>query len=288
MIPIPLDLIQYQDYVLGAEDGIAKTPAWAEAITGVPAATIEGLARAYATMKPAALMPSGAPGRTSYGEQLHRATATLAAMTGNIGIHGGYPAVRAWESVVGGYPYAMKFFKDRVDQHAKRDAPAGKDVAEHRKAQIHRLELPDMILKGKAGGYPADCKLLFLASCNYLNQAADINKTARAFRALEFMVVVEQFMTPTAKFADIILPANSFMERNDITVGWHSPYIGLMPKIIDSLGESKSTLQIAIELARHMGVTDFVGRDEEEILEEMVAECGIADFNSSGNKATTR
>jgi len=269
---------KYRDYVLGVEDGIAKTPAWAEAITGVPAAVIEELARAYGTAKPAALMPSGAPGRTSYGEQLHRATATLAAMTGNVGIPGGYPAVRAWESVVGGYPYAMKFFQDRVDQHEKRDAPTGKDVVERRKAQIHRLELPDMILKGKAGGYPADGKLLFLASCNYLNQAADINKIARAFRALEFMVVVEQFMTPTAKFADIILPAASFLERQDITVGWHSPYIGLMPKVIEAPGETKTQLQIARELAKHMGIRDFAPKEEEEMLGEMVAECSIDDL----------
>jgi anaerobic dimethyl sulfoxide reductase subunit A len=270
---------KFKDYVLGVEDGIAKSPDWAMKITGVPAATIERLARQYATTKPAALMPSGAPGRTAYGEQFHRATATLAAMTGNIGIHGGYPAARAWESIYGGYPYNVKFFKDRVDQYAVRQAPPGKEVAERRKTQIHRLELPDMILKGKAGGYPADCKLVFLASSNYLNQAANVNKTARAFQVVEFIVLVEQFMTPTAKFADILLPANSFMERNDITLGWHSSYIASMPKIIDSIGESKSILQIAVELAKHMGVTDFLDKDEEEMLREMVAECGITDFD---------
>jgi anaerobic dimethyl sulfoxide reductase subunit A len=111
-----------------------------------------------------------------------------------------------------------------------------------------------------------------------VNQAANINRTIRAFRAVEFIVVIEQFMTPTAKFADILLPANSFMERNDITLGWHLPYIGCMPKIIDSLGESKSHLAIAVELAKHMGVTDLVDKDDEEILRGMVAECGITDF----------
>jgi anaerobic dimethyl sulfoxide reductase subunit A len=52
-----------------------------------------------------------------------------------------------------------------------------------------------------------------------------------------------------------------------------------MPKIIDSIGESKSILQIAVELAKHMGVTDFLDKDEEEMLREMVAECGITDFD---------
>ncbi len=279
---------RFKDYVLGREDGIVKTPIWAEKITGVPAATIEGLAREYATAKPAALMPSGAPGRTVYGEQFHRATATLSAMTGNIGNHGGYPAARAWESQLGGYPYDIRFVKEFVDQFSLRDAPPGKEASERRKKQIHRLELPDMILKGIKGGYPADCKVVFLMSSNYVNQAANINKTARAFRAVESVFIIEQFMTATAKFADILLPANSFMERNDLTYGWHVPYIGCMPKIIDSLGESKSPLQISIELARHMGITDLVNKKEEELVRGLAAECGITDFEQFREKGYHR
>jgi anaerobic selenocysteine-containing dehydrogenase len=79
----------------------------------------------------------------------------------------------------------------------------------------------DTILHGKGGGYLTDIKFLWVAPSNMLNQFLNINKGVQALQKLEFILVHEQFMTATAKFADILLPINTIWERNDIFRPWH-------------------------------------------------------------------
>jgi anaerobic dimethyl sulfoxide reductase subunit A len=265
---------QFKDYVMGLEDGVPKTPAWAEAITGVSAAAIEALAEEYATIKPAALLAGISPGRTAYGEQYHRAAITLAAMTGNIGIHGGDAAGRVWESVYGGYPYKLARPPKSVDNPVEQDVPPSR-------VRIHWTKLADAILGGRAGGYYADYKLLYLVCTNYLNQFPNINKIASALRALEFIVVQEQVMTPTAKFADILLPVNTLMERNDFSAGLGTPpFYAYLNKAIEPLYESKSHLEIGIELAERLGISGYDIRTEDERLREAAKTVGIPDYDA--------
>jgi anaerobic dimethyl sulfoxide reductase subunit A len=280
---------KFKDYVLGKEDNIPKTPSWAEDITGVPADTIAGLAREYASVKPAALIDGISPGRTAYGEQFHRAASTLAAMTGNIGILGGNaPGIYCLGGILPtvnfGMPIAfrLKGGANPVDTAAPpRVLGNFNSIGGPSSARVNRFYLADAILKGRSGGYPADYKLLFVVNCSYLNQCADTNKITEALRKLEFIVVQEQFMTPTAKFADIILPTNTYMERNDLTTGGIGPFYGYMNKVIDSVGESKSHFEIATELAARLGIIDFSDNTEEEWLREIVGGCkDIPDYET--------
>jgi anaerobic dimethyl sulfoxide reductase subunit A len=279
---------RYKDLVLGTEDGTPKTPQWAEAITGVPADQIASLARDYAATRPAALMAGIAPGRTAYGEQYHRAASILAAMTGNVGIHGGDAAGRAWESIIGGYPFRMRSPIKVPNPVDDVPAPPRGSPTSYKSSRVHYNEIPDFILKGKAGGFPADCKLAWVVNCNYLNQFPNTNKIARALKALDFLVVMEQFMTPTAKFADIILPTTTFLERNDIDQGVGGAYYGFVNKVIEPLGETRSHLDIGRGLAAKLGVTDFGDKTEEEYLREAVSQSEVPDFDEFRQKVIHR
>ena len=251
----------FKDYVLGRDDGTPKTPAWAAAITGVPAATIETLARDYASLKPAALLTLGAPGRTAFGEQFHRAASTLTAMTGNIGLHGGDPAGFGL-TPVGLQPLASAGL-------LKGAFPGNMPEGTSPKKGVHITRAWDAILKGKAGGYGADYRLVYITNGNPVNQFLNTNKAVEALTKVESVVVHEQFMTPTARFADILLPVNTQLERNDIIRPWHSgAYYMYLNRAIDSLYESRSDLEICSELAKRLGIEGYCDKTEDEWLRE--------------------
>jgi anaerobic dimethyl sulfoxide reductase subunit A len=284
---------KFKNYVMGKEDGIVKTPEWAEAITGVKVAVIEELARAYATTKPAALIAGIAPGRTAYGEQYHRIAMTLAAMTGNIGIHGGDAAGRSWESIppFGGYPYKMSQSHDVGNPVNQLLAPPPKGSPPwYRSSKVHYSDVPDFIEKGKAGGYHADCRMVLITNCSYVNAFPNVNRVVRALmsKQVEFILVQEQFQTPTVRLADIVLPTTTFMERNDITVGAGLPFYGYMKKAIEPIGESKSHSEIAQLLAIRLGISDYGDRVEEDWLRDFTKNSEIDDFESFREQSVYR
>jgi anaerobic dimethyl sulfoxide reductase subunit A len=256
---------RFADYVLGREDGVEKTPAWAAAISGVPAEVIVRLAREYAGTKPAALMDCQGPARSAMGEQYNRCAATLCAMTGNVGRPGG-SAGGGLMGIPVGHMFRMSAIPAGKNplEFSGPDVRGTLDIRLRVVKRVHVNRIFDAILAGKAGGYPADIRLMWSMCNNYLNQTGNSNKAARALRKLEFLCVHELFMTPQARYADLLLPVTSAAERSDLTRPWPSgPYFTFMNRALEPLGECKSDLTIVSELAERLGIGGFNPHGEE-------------------------
>jgi anaerobic dimethyl sulfoxide reductase subunit A len=243
----------YRSYLLGlGPDGVKKTPEWAAAITGMPAESIRRLAIEYATAKPAALHCGYAPGRTIHGEQFHRAAYALASMTGNVGIAGGNSGVSNGATGRCG----IKMFSPGTN-------PAG--------ARVASSLLADLLDRGRAGGYPADIKMIYSVAGDLFNQLPNIRKTVAAAERVEFIVVQDHFVTPTARYADVVLPATTFWERNDLHTPWNGGghYVFFMNKAVEPAGECRNDLDICADLARRLGITGYNDKTEEQWLREL-------------------
>jgi anaerobic dimethyl sulfoxide reductase subunit A len=243
---------KFREYVTGETDGVPKSPEWAHAICGTPVESIVKLARSYIENKPASLIAGWAPGRTAYGEQFHRAASTLSAISGNMGIDGGHSAGGADYVDMGSFVKTLPVPKTR-----------------HHK--VHLARLYDALLDSKSEGKHPDCKLLYIVGCNLLNQNLNLNKGTQALKKVDFIVTHELFLTPTAKFADIVLPVKHFFEGEDIGqpfVG--GPYCIYMHKVLDAPPGVKSDLDIFSKIAERLGIENDNDRTDEEWLESFI------------------
>ena len=253
----------FHDYVTGEVDGVPKNPEWANVICGTPVESIVKLARAYAANRPAALMTGWAPGRTAFGEQFHRAASTLAAITGNIGVKGGHSA--------GGPEYVdMGFIDESLSVH---------ETLHH---EVHFTGLYDALLNPKPESKRPECKLLYIVGCNLLNQNLNLNKGKQALMKMDFVVTHELFLTPTARFADIVLPVSNFMEREDVGQPFiGGPYCIHMHKVFEPHQGVKSDLEIFTEIAQRIGIDNYNGSSDTQWLDRFInSEDGFPDLET--------
>jgi biotin/methionine sulfoxide reductase len=248
----------FSRYVMGADDGVAKTHEWAEAICGVPAATIRDLARRMAATR-SLITCAWSLQRAHNGEQPYWAAITLAAMLGGIGLPGGGFAFGHGSTNGVGAP--------RVDVPGPEFAPP---LNPARRA-IPVARITDMLLtpggeyefNGHRAVYP-DIRLVYWAGGNPFHHHQDLNRLQRAWQKPETVIVHESWWTPTARRADIVLPATTPLERNDVGGSSRDPYLLAMHQAIAPVGEARDDFDIFRALADRSGYEAAFteGRDE--------------------------
>jgi trimethylamine-N-oxide reductase (cytochrome c) len=252
---------RFAEYLTGASDGQPKTPEWAEPITDVPAATIRDLARRMAGAK-TAVIGGYSLQRAEHGAQPVWMMVTLAAMLGQIGTPGGGIHIDGGANVTGsapsvpGAPYVANPVSDFTPINMWTDLllNPGKTID----YDGQRLTYPDIKMVMWTGGNP-------------FHHAQDTNRVLEAWRRPEVTVVADYNWTATAKHADIVLPATTTFERNDIAATSH--HIIAMKQIIEPLFEARTDRDIFADVAARLGFgEEFTeGKSEMDMLRQMYA-----------------
>lgn len=247
----------YKSYILGqCNDQTVKNPGWASNITGVPVDIIVSLAKEIGQTKPAYISQGWGPQRHYNGENTARAIAMLPILTGNIGIHGGNTGTReggvnlSWPS----FPTLDNPVKAAIPVFMWTEAVARGDQLTALKDGVRgvdRLSVPIKFLWNYAG------------NC-LVNQQSDINSTKAILRdesLCETIVVVDHFMTSSAKFADYVLPGVSNLEENDFAVqpmpaSSEMGYVIFCQQAIEPFYESRSIYDICSSLAKRLGLLE--------------------------------
>jgi anaerobic selenocysteine-containing dehydrogenase len=226
-------------------------------LTGVPAEKIRAAARLYASAKPAAIMPSASPVvHHTNGVQNYRAVFCLAGLTGNYDIKGGNFAKPLSLAHVNGkkptreYEFAQsRPWSDMAPRIGADRFPAWIDTIEE---EGQAMQLPFQLRSGKP--YPVRGMIGF--GLNH-RMWPDPDGFAQSLQQLDFMVNVELFMTDTCKYADIVLPACTSVERSEIR-SYPMGYIILTQPAIEPLYESRSDIEIMYGLAAKLGLDDLL------------------------------
>ncbi len=267
---------EFLDYVEGKTDGVKKSVSWAADKTGVPAKVIKKLAHEIADNRTMVMMGWG-PQRAQYGEQFHWMGYAMMSVAGQIGLPGGGVGTN-YQYSGGGSPTGMGPFLGAVSGSVK---PA-KSFNENWKGakSIPVARFPDCFLNpgkvidfdGQKITYP-EIRLVMWAGGNPFGHQPQSFQVEEAWRKPEVTICTDINWTATARHADIVFPACTTFEHNDISnIGTYANEgMVAMKKVIEPQFESRSDYWIHAEIAKRMGIGEAFteGRTEDEWIEKL-------------------
>mgnify|MGYP001314977313 CR=1 FL=1 len=218
-------------------------------ITGVGASTVRELALEYGRVKPALLIAGFGLQRHHHAGQAMRAVALLPALTGNVGVPGG------------GWQYA------NLASHCLRPLPLPPEPPARRSVPVSRLAASLETLDAP----PIRAAWIERANPGSQNPAAP--RLRRALEALDLVVVVDQFMTPTAELAHFVLPAKTLFEEEDLVTAYWHPYLQWRARIVEPPGTVRPETEIWRALSQRLGLdTSWFPGDREAFLRGLLPE----------------
>jgi len=218
------------------------------AAADVPRAQVEELAEAYASVRPLATLIGLGPSYWRNGGETVRLIDALAAISGNLGRSGG-----GANTDLMGYP--------GLDFSCVTDAPR----AERRSLVLPRLG--DEILAAT----DPPLRMGFVAGANPAATAPNTERVRQGLASLDFLVVVEQFLTATAAEADVVLPCTTYLEMDDLVTAYGHHWIGLDREVVPPLGEARPDVAILQGLADRLGFGEALAGTPAEWMRRILA-----------------
>ncbi len=234
-------------YLMGQQDGIIRDADWAEGITAVPADTIRALARRMADQR-TMISLSWSLTRQQYGEQPYWAGIVLAALLGQIGLPGG------------GFGMGYSALNSIGNNSSNLDFAALPQGDNQVRSFIPVARISDMLLHpgtsfrydGGEYTYP-DIRLMYWAGGNPFHHHQDLGRMVKAWQKPETIVVHEWCWNANAKFADIVLPCTTTLERQDIAMTPRDNHVISMDQAIAPVGQARDDYDILSGLSERLG-----------------------------------
>lgn len=240
------------------------SPEKAQEITWVPAPRIREAARMYARHSPGSAidMMQGVEGQHTNGTQTVRALEILLAITGNIDVEGGHYSARFWEEMEGSH-LAGKMPREQAAKRLGRE--------QYRLAQAPAA----LWWQAMKTGEPYPIKAYVVVAGNPLSWAANTREVRQALMSLEFLAVMDYFISPTGHLADILLPAAHWTERDFVADEFCRLWYFAQPRAVEPGFERWSDLKFYLELGKRIAPEGWPWRDVEEVLDYQLAPYGV-------------
>jgi len=239
-----------------------RTPEWAAAITGVPAARIEGFAREYGRAERAFLRIGYGFTRSRNGAINMHAVSALAVVGGKWKVRGG----GALYGQAGIYPLDKTLLE-------------GLDVLDPKTRNLDQSRIGPVLVGDKRDiGDGPPVKALFIQNTNPMSVAPELFKVREGFRRKDLFVCVhEQFMTETAEMADIVLPATTFLEHADLYIAGGHTHFSVVRPVVEPYAECRDNHTVVCQLAKRLGARHRgFEMDAWTLIDETVKASGMA------------